>query len=81
MALSKISERRNFHYCKVKSLKDFSLSKKVQIKKGDFVYVMHYPMGKWYMFNTCDETNEKQYELMTGAIEGIDFENFEETAA
>ena len=78
MRLMKISDKRNFCYCKVKSLKAFNLGKKCQIKVGDFVYVMLYPMGKWYMFNTCDETNEKHTELMTDAKEGIDFEDITE---
>ena len=79
MRLVKISERKNFCYCKVRALKEFNV-KKAKIKPGDIVYVMMYPMGKWYMFNTTDESAEKQYELMTGAIEGVDFEDIiEET--
>lgn len=77
MRLMKISDRRSFCYCKVKSLREFDV-KKVHIKVGDFIYAMLYPSNHWYLFNTMDESEGKQYELMIGAVEGKDFEDIKE---
>jgi hypothetical protein len=73
----KISDRQNFCYCKVKSLKTFDV-KKVHIKPGDTIYAMLYPNNHWHLFNTNNETENKQYELMIGAVESKDFEDIKE---
>lgn len=78
MRLMKVSDKRTFCYCKVKSLKTISVNRKAQIKPGDFVYVMLYPMNKWHLFNTSEEDATKQYELETDAKIGIDFEDITE---
>jgi hypothetical protein len=77
MRLSKLSDRKTFSYCKVKSLKEFDV-KKVHIKVGDFIYAMLYPSNHWYLFNTNDETEGRQHELMVCAVEGKDFEDIKE---
>ena len=78
MRIVNISEKRIFCYCRVKSLKTFSLGKKCQIKIGDTIYAMLYPMNKWHLFNTCDEDPTKQFELEIDAKIGVDFEDIAE---
>ena len=78
MRLVKVSECKDFCYCRVKALKEFNVNKKVQIKPGDIIYAMHYPSKHWYLFNTMDESEGKQFELMIGAKQGIDFEDITE---
>lgn len=77
MRLMKISDRRTFCYCKVRSLKQFTV-RKHHINIGDFIYAMLYPSKHWRLFNTPDEHEGKQYELMMGAVEGEDFEDIED---
>lgn len=78
MKIMKISDERTFCYCKVRSLKEFIIGKKVHIKVGDTIYAMLYPMKKWRLFNTTDEDEKKQFELEDDAKEGIDFEDITE---
>lgn len=78
MRLMKISDRKTWCYCKVKSLKEFNLGKKCNIKIGDTIYAMLYPMNKWHLFNTTEEDSTKQYELEIDAKIGIDFEDITE---
>lgn len=77
MRLSNISEKKNFCYCRVRSLKDLSPNKKICIKPGDAIYAMMYPSGHWHLFNTTDESEQKQFELMIDAKLGVDFEEIE----
>lgn len=79
MRIMKISDKRNFCYCKVRSLKEYTIGKKLHIKVGDTIYAMLYPMNKWRLFNTTEEDEIKQYELESNAKEGIDFEDITET--
>lgn len=76
MQLRNVSDNLCFRYCKVKALKEFQY-KKTKISIGDIMYAMLYPNRCWTLFNTTDESTEKQVELSNDAKNGIDFEPIE----
>ena len=73
MQIRNVSDKRTFCYCKAKALKEFQY-KKTKVSIGELVFVMLYPNNDWYIFNTMDESKDKQFVLSDNAKIRIDFE-------